>query len=84
MVTNLENKWAPSLISITFLVRLCDFHVLLDNLDPFFNFFNKINAIVPFSRLDLIQRRSALSAIQGFKQSHLNTLLIIVVIGKLN
>jgi hypothetical protein len=85
MVTNLKIKWPSSLINITFRSRLCGFHVLLDNSDPFFSFFNKINVIVPsLSRLNPIQQRSALSAIQGFKQNHLNTLLITVIIEKLS
>ena len=85
MVTNGKLNRLPSFIGITFLTSLSSFQVLLDGTDLLLRFVHEIDAIIPsLSGFDPIQRGSTLSTVQGFKWSHLDTLLITVVIRELS
>ena len=59
--------------------------MLLDGTELLLRFVHKIDAIIPsFLGFHPIQRGSKLSTIQGFEWSHLDTLLITIVIRELS
>jgi len=54
-VTYFELEWFSSSVSIAFLSSLGSFHVLLDNEDLLFGFFDKVNSVVPpFTTFNLV------------------------------
>ena len=59
--------------------------MLLNDANLLFHFGDKIYAIVSsFFGLNLIQGSSTFPTVQGFKRSHLDAILITVVIGELD
>jgi len=85
MVTDYKLNRLPSLISITFLTSLSSFQMLLDGTDLLLRFVHEIDAIIPsFLGFNPIQRGSTLSTIQGFKWSHLDALLVTIIIRELS
>ena len=55
IITYSKLNWPSPLISITFLTRLCGFHVLLFDLYSFLSFFHEVDAIVPpFTGFNLV------------------------------
>jgi hypothetical protein len=74
-----------SLVGIAFLLSPSSLQVGLDVVDYFLSLSDKVRAKdYPLTRLNPVQRRTTLMAIQGFKGCHSETLLITVVVKELS
>jgi len=85
VIPDYKVNWFSSLVSITLLTSLRSFQMLLDCTDLLLHFVHEINVVIPsLPGLYPIQRSSTLSAIQGFKMSHLDALLVTIVVRELS
>jgi hypothetical protein len=81
VVSYFELKRSVLLVGIAFLLCLSSFQVGLDAVDNLLGFCDKVRAKDrPFTRLDLVHRRTATTTTQSFEGYHFETLLIAIVV----
>jgi hypothetical protein len=83
-VSHVEGNRSSLGIGITLLSRLGCLQTIPDELDLLLGLLNNVRAKdLAFSRSGPVERGTALTSVESFKGGHLQTSLVIVIVGKL-